>query len=830
MRGGAARSLSAICLVFIGVAALATSLFVSPHPALAHGAGASRGVPLPAAARFARTTAPARPTDSRPGPFPFQTVPSPDGLIVLHYYYRLANYPATFFSMAQQALSAYIEPTLGYGLTSKVDIYVYNSRYDFLVGAQPDNPNITAAYAEFSRAAIYMPDYPGSDAFGTLAHELTHTALHEQLEVGHLQSDYRIYPNWLDEGLAASDEPNDSLDGSYLDGLLRQSLGSGYFLDIFRIFVWDYPSDVYTDDLCYAEARSFIKHLEATYGPARFHQFIAALKDGDTLSAAFVFGADLRTLQSQWVVSLGRPALGHRPPTLPAVPMPTPVPYTPGRLASVATRTTPFAVSGGEGWLLTAIILAAGATGVVLLGLGAGRLRARHLRKLFYARQTAIALALPPTIAPRLLASGPDAPSLPPAEHDPRPDKPRTLPSWLEQLALLLAVPFALGVGVLWALLDPSLSWLRAFLAASAAALGIVLGLGALAWRAWRGQRIVLSYVVTLVVLVAGALTSGYTGQQAAVAQGAAYESAGAYALAVRTLTDAGASRADLLQAQVAWADAAYTVGDYAAATQHYRAAIALAEAPAEAQGSRATLVTLTGEWGVRLVAAHLYDQAVRVYADEIASPSCDRACQTTLKDADGAAYLAWATNLIVTRRFDDALARLRELTRTLPNTSAAATAQHVLTSSGKGLAAAWAVGRAGDITAMNLLLEIFALQMHDPLQQALASESAQPVTGRLGPTYLYKSIIHIYVLAFANSSEAEAFLNDYRNDNSLFKVATATDANGHFTVWLPSSYTYVAVWEAPAQGGEDDYIYWSGNTFAVQPFTPLTLSYFLVA
>jgi len=73
----------------------------------------------------------------RPGPFPFQTATSSDGMIIVHYYYRSAAYGAGFVSAAQQAVQTRVQPRLGYGLKSPVNIYVYNSRGDFLAGVQP---------------------------------------------------------------------------------------------------------------------------------------------------------------------------------------------------------------------------------------------------------------------------------------------------------------------------------------------------------------------------------------------------------------------------------------------------------------------------------------------------------------------------------------------------------------------------------------------------------------------------------------------------------------------------------------------------------------------
>jgi hypothetical protein len=490
-------------------------------------------------------------------------------------------------------------------------------------------------------------------------------------------------------------------------------------------------------------------------------------------------------------------------------------------------------VGGGDGWLLTALILAASAAGVVLLGFGAAGLWARRTRKRYNARRAALALAPPPSIEgslpPDTSGAVPPAETFPSAtptrEADPQPGKPRSPLTRLEQSALALAVPLALGIGLLWTRLDPAQSWERDYLAGAAAAILVALGIGVLVWRAWRAERSVVSSIVSLIVLIALAAGAVYAGLQAGIAQGHAYESANAYALAFQRLSDAGAPRTDLMRVQTEWATAAYSYRDYPAATQHYRAAIALAATAAEARDDRSTLTTLTTEWGAQLVGAHLYDQAVQVYASQLASPSCDKACRATLGDADGAAYLAWANTLIVTKQVDNGLAELRELTLRLPGIQASTSARHVLDNNGKGLAAAWAVGKAGDVTAMNLLLEIFAIQTTDPIQQALASDTPEPMTGKIRSDYLYESVTHIYLLAYHSTQDAEAYISSNHEDTSVFKVSAATDASGSFTAWLPAGYSYAAVWEAPPQHGEDFYIYVGGTTIDVTPFTPLTIN-----
>lgn len=92
-----------------------------------------------------------------PGDFPFQTTQSADGLIYIHSYGQYPSFGSDFLGEVQQALRERVQPRLGYGLRARVDIYTYNSRGDFLAGAQPESPQITGAYSLFSPSQIYMP-------------------------------------------------------------------------------------------------------------------------------------------------------------------------------------------------------------------------------------------------------------------------------------------------------------------------------------------------------------------------------------------------------------------------------------------------------------------------------------------------------------------------------------------------------------------------------------------------------------------------------------------------------------------------------------------------
>jgi hypothetical protein len=803
---------------------------------------------------------PLRASSSPPGDFPFQTTQSSDGLIVIHSYGQYPSFGADFLGTVQQALRERVQPRLGYGLRARVDIYLYNSRADFLAGAQPDSPEITGAYSVFSPSQIYLPSYYDyADQFDILSHELTHITFHQSVDVGHLGDDFRMFPLWFDEGLAVSDESTTSPGyGVYRSQIMQSVRAGGRYLDIFRQFVWTYPQDVDTDDLAYAEAGAFLTWLSSTLGADHFQQFNTDARNGDLNTAAMMdFGADLQTLATQWIVSLGKPPSQHAAGVTPA--QTTPTLFTPAHEPALAGSARPYGVGGGDDVLLTVLGEAASGTGAALLALGIGALWLRRKRRYWRALQSAPPLARAPVAttgsppgavaASGTIGTGPEGvlasdalatmdtsaaaaqTSEPWSTVSPAPAKaqrPQGTP-WLEQVGLVLATPLALGFGVLWLRLDSSRMWRHAVLAAAVGALLLVITCGVLAWRAWRAHRpFVAQTAMGATLLVLAIMASTQTAEQAGMAQALGFERDGAYALTINAYVDAGATKAVLAHVHAEWAFSAYHhSNDYAVATAQYRAAIALEGNNALAKDNRAALAILTNEWGKRLSDAHEFKQAVAVFTEQLASPSCDDPCRSTLQEKGGAVYLAWVADLIAQKQPDAALDQLRALTRAFPKSQAAATAQRALDGEAQGLASAWAAQKAGDSAVMNLLLELVSVRSSDPLQVALASEAPQMVTGTLFPLLLYKTPIHLFFLGFRTASDAQAYMDhaDEQGEPDLRvnTISTQADAKGAFVAWLPAGYVYLPAWEAPPEGGHDDYFGWRSTFITVQPFTEVS-------
>ncbi|MBF6592653.1 MAG: hypothetical protein IVW57_19255, partial [Ktedonobacterales bacterium] len=300
-------------------------------------------------------------------------------------------------------------------------------------------------------------------------------------------------------------------------------------------------------------------------------------------------------------------------------------------------------------------------------------------------------------------------------------------------LALLVPlVPLALGVGLFWSRLDSMRSWQREYQVAAVLTSGIALVAILLAVLAWRAKRLLVAHLITPLALVTLTILMFTSAAPAGLAQGRAYDQDRAYALAITTLRAAGAPKAELANIQMEWARAAVVFQDLGAESQHFRAALALGLSTVSARDTRETLTQLTVQWGTELTQARQYGPAVRVYADQLADTSCDSPCQQALQAARGQTYLAWAGDLIVTGHIADAMTTLQTLIRQQPTSASATTAKHVLANQNASLSTALAIGKAGDLTGMTLLLKLLAVRHPGTLEAAEAAAAAQPVTGTL--------------------------------------------------------------------------------------------------
>lgn len=784
-----------------------------------------------------------------PGNFPFQTTTSADGKVIIHYYNRPADFGARALNVIEGYLAHPIEDTLGFTLKRTFTIYIYANRADFLAGAQPSDPAITGAYTDTTSSTIYIPlsDIPSDDAASSLAHEMTHVVFHQNEDAGKVESgEIEFYPRWLDEGLAEHDVIPGSSEDLFDTADLQAAVATGGVLNLFQYFIFNYPTDPTIDDLCYAEARSFIGYLITTYGATRFHQFLAALHDGAILqNAELYFGADLQTLQNNWRRSIGTTTLPHdagNPARLP-----TAQPFSTGTLGGLATQTQLYDIAGQDQFSGDTLRITFYLTLLALLAIAIGWFQMLQRRRRVAAVRTAEALLGIGGPAPSALGMAPPATPGEPGNHDaqatptlPLPQvhpsaayplsrdggqgtgkaglRPTKLPHviWWEMAVIALVTPVILGIALIWPKIGAAVEWSQSFHAAEVGALIGVVALGGLAVLAGVQRRLTVAYLAGVLIAVAAFGAAHTEASVAGLAQGKAYEAQGAYALAARVFTDAGVPGSAIARVQSEWAKNALDLKDYAAAVTHLRAAVSAAPTT---QGYRVALLNAVSTWGQALTGAQMYAQAVQVYQDELQSSTCDAICQTTLQSATGQAQLTWANVLLLSGKTSDALAKVHAVASAYPKTPAGASALRILANQTKALSAALTAGNAGDFAAMNILLQLAAHQRPHTALAAEASEVPEEVTGQIVAS-ANPAGNRIFFAAFTSHTAATNYFN-VSDDESVFKIASTIQGNGSYSVRLVPGYWYLVFWEDDSQkyfinaSIAPDY-----RVFFVQPYT----------
>ncbi len=817
----------------------------------------SRALPLP------RLLDPARPpsagqslatapySSTPPGNFPFKTVQSPDGMLVMHYYNRPESAARGYIESARQALQHPIHDTLGFSLIRRVDIYIYASRDDFLAGAPVTDAAETDALADSLHNTIYLTSArPGDEgAINALPHELTHIVFHQNQDSGHLEALYfTFYPIWLDEGLAAYDEPLNSPYTRAYDDALAKAVADHHPVDILQQFANDYPPDPDTDFLAYAESRSFISYLITTYGGDTFHAFLVDAREGQLLlDAQQHFGVDLRVLESRWEASLGLPPTIPDHGFSPVSPLPIAMGYS-APLPSLALRTQPFFVSeplnASLPWLALLAIIFALAVEQLLQAWLHTRRRSQSSRD--SASPPASLLLFPSPQQPGASDQAEPAPQSAPAGGAPAipmlapasvPASVTALvrrdPRWFDFVLILLPLPLALAAASLALGGDVPQTWHHAYLVAGIVTVPFILISLPLLWRGRRSGHLPTYRLIgagLAVMLLVTALT------QATIigkTQAHAYELRGAYTLALSTYADAGVrpsdTAADLERVHIELSQAALEAGDYPLAIAQVRALFALDPAALSSGDAYAAFTSAVSELGVSLIYVHQFEQAQRLYADARAFGACAGDCHTLFDQKLAEVYLLWAGALQNQGNFAAALEKLTLVTQQYARTPSAAIAQRGIpeVKAQQILSAALAAGAQGDYATMNAQLRSLATTYPHTAAATQAPEVPQPVTGVVRDSVTNASVAgdRLYFIAFATQADARSFDFNFDSHKITFVTGATLGTGGAFTARLQPGYWYVPFWDDPSQATAHFFnapLLGSGNdAFIVTSFTP---------
>ena len=131
-----------------------------------------------------------------------------------------------------------------------------------------------------------------------IPHEITHLLVHEAVT----PAGYRYVPEWLDEGLATT---NERLPLPEYVLVLDQARTQGQLLPLEDLCV-PFPPDPQTAFLAYAQSGSVVRFIRERYGAGGIRALLQAYANGDSCTAGVQHALDisLSGLETAWRASL----------------------------------------------------------------------------------------------------------------------------------------------------------------------------------------------------------------------------------------------------------------------------------------------------------------------------------------------------------------------------------------------------------------------------------------------------------------------------------------------------------------------------------------------
>lgn len=742
------------------------------------------------------------------GNFPFQTATSTDGKLVLHVYGHDNAYMQQLLGIVQSLLKDPIYTHLQFSLAYTVNLYIYNSRADFLQGTNVANPAETGAFATSNPSAIYVPitNINDPDTQDFLAHELTHIVFHQNEDTGHLMDQvFRFFPLWLDEGMASSDESGTH--ASDFDAALQDAIASHGYTDIFQNFVYTYPKDPNTDYLSYAEARSFIQYIQKHYSLSAFHQFLVDIKDGQFLQASIKdFGVPIDLIEQQWTMatfpSTTIPSWGYWPTAF--SPQAT---YHAGVTPAASKQTTYVAVPSPSLTIAVPWIIAdASIVGIIVIMLLL--MLIEQIRYALYARKQQRYAAehagdLLPITEPHRYAS-------------------HLFAEILVLAGCALLIP-AIIQGII--ALDQFHTFAYGYLAAGIlASMLLLFVLVRMLVQRNDTLYLVIGRAASIVIVTGFTLALLNSSATLAVTQSSVYRDAGYYTLAEHYATSPLLSslvqKSQHIAVHRAWYQAANRIDDYSGAVQQLQAILALVPNSTQDQQSYSNEIDA---WGRALLNSGSLQQAQQMYQDQLKWKECWSTCQTHMQNGLASIALILGDTDLSSGKITDAQTQYSLIVNQYaasPSYQSAKNALDNLTSI-MSLQNALLKGSQGDIAGMNTALKSLQ-QSPNSTGGHLASAVPEAVSGTIvDANGASVAGDHLYFLGFSSRSDAVKF----SSGSTILNVnifATTIGKGGAFSIQLAPGFWYVPLWDDASQA---QYYYLNGPqstsaVFTVSPFT----------
>lgn len=305
--------------------------------------------------------------DDRPG---LDWAAASIGSATVHWYGDSETIARRFGDLAGGAADAAAD-LLGHPLADPIDIFVYDSREDFLGAVGPDSREWIGAAAYPHLRTVYMWLGAGATSYleATLAHEVTHVVFHDATD-----NPFHEPATWFNEGVAVWSELQNA---DTERDLVTQAAASGQGLMAFEALTDQFPIDARGANLAYAQSATMVELVIRDYGREAMATIAGAYRTGATDAEAIEAGTGVSfdQVRAEYFAEFGaaEPA--------PVEPLPlgrsdVPLPPQPGD--GPAASAAPEPGSSGSQDLVWWLII-----GFVVLGavfIAAVVLRARRLR------------------------------------------------------------------------------------------------------------------------------------------------------------------------------------------------------------------------------------------------------------------------------------------------------------------------------------------------------------------------------------------------------------------------------------------------------------------
>jgi len=230
--------------------------------------------------------------------FAWQTLES--DMLRVHWYGSSAEFGQALLDTAQAGFES-VSRLIPVRPDRPVEFYVYRSLGDLRGTLVPGSQEWIAGHADPSLGIIMVAIEPGPAQDTTMQqripHELMHILLYRALGDG-----YSILPTWLREGTAGLAE---MISNTSYDSALQSAISRSDWIPM-NSLCGSFPDGTDRAFLAYAESRSFVSYIYATYGSSGLFKLASIYANGVSCEDGpeLAFGVPLTSLEKSWQASM----------------------------------------------------------------------------------------------------------------------------------------------------------------------------------------------------------------------------------------------------------------------------------------------------------------------------------------------------------------------------------------------------------------------------------------------------------------------------------------------------------------------------------------------